>query len=1054
MCNKDFVHLHCHTHYSVQDALPTPEKLILGAKEQGFSAVAITDHGKMAGHFEFVEAAQKANIKPILGCEFYFAKNRHERQKEREKLAHLTVLAQNAVGYQNILQLGYEASNPECYYYSPRIDFDYLSQHSEGLIVLSGCLASELNQALMKGTYEDGLAVAKKYKEVFGDRYFIELQYHGIEEQKQNLPPLIKIAKELDIKVVASNDVHYVQPADWKLHDVLIQMRDLRDDKVAKGGGKKEAYGSKQFWLKSHDEMYSIFGDKIPEAISNTRLIAEMVDDYYRIDLPHLLPEGKVDTSDQTFENFWQNQLPFHEEKEAYLAYLAMKGLKELGLYEKPEYFKRLKYEIETIWYMGVTDYFLIQREMVDFMKANDILYGIRGSGVGSLLNYALGISLADPIQFDLMFERFLNPGRGNQYKIDVEGFTVEDESKYDNEQCVNWLKHKCKDFLSQTSNKKYESRVSRELWILENQKMATTIKGAVDSGFKLTKNSTNFVVFYIVGLIDVIPTGELIVKKVAGLPDIDVDIDDTRRHEVIEWFKQRFGEDYVKSVGTWGTYKAKAAILGTLKTSDKFKKLYGDNLAQMALKVSGTIPAKALSIDDAIENSPDFAYWANRFPEETRNAADLNGTISNLGVHAAALVLSKKPIHLVVPIENSKGTLATAFDMKNVERTGIVKYDLLGLATYNQIYLALKQIKKRHGVDIDLRKIPLDDPKVFKNIFEKGNTVSIFQFNSPGMQKSLKEVKASTMNDLIAINALYRPGPMDFISDYAKGKFNPSSVKYIHPIVEKHLAPTYGIMVYQEQAMFLSREIANLDWLETDKLRKGIAKKLGKQFDEACDIFTLKASQRQVADVVINEIKHLMAQFGSYAFNKSHATMYSIIGYWTAYLKNYYPAEWMAACIESDKDDTDKINVYMKECERLGVKVFNPNVNESDLITNVADNGMIYLPITSLKGVGNSGASIVENRPYTNLEDFITRSGCNKSLWVALSAGNALNCLVSEDVDEEYFLDFWLEHTKNKSKSGSRNVHNNVMSLLSMKDLTNRNNSFDSDLLNSLEDF
>lgn len=1064
MCNSDFVHLHCHTNYSVQDALPSPEQLILGAKNMGFTSIAVTDHGKMGAHMEFADAAHKNSIKPILGCELYLAKNRYDKattaedgsKKGREKLAHLTVLAQNKQGYKNLLQIGYEASNPDCYYYSPRVDFDYLSQYSEGLIVLSGCLASELNQALMKASYEEAVKVAKKYKEVFGERYFIELQYHGIPEQKNNLPLLVQIAKELDIKMVASNDVHYVNPMDWKLHDVLIQMKDLRDDKAIKAGGKKDAYGSHQFYLKGYDEMNKVFG-KVPESISNTKLIEEMVEDFYEVDLPHMLPEGKVDTDNKSFVNFWTSKLPHHESKEAFLAYQGFVGLKKLGLDKSPEYVKRLKYEIETIWYMGVTDYFLIQKEMVDHMTNNNIMFGVRGSGVGSLLNYCLGISYADPIKFGLMFERFLNPGRGNQYKIDLEGYELSEDI---NEiEATNWLRKICKDFIEQGDNSKYESRVSRELWILENQKMITSVMGAVNSGHKLIKNSSNFAVFFIAGLTEKMPTKELIVKKVSGLPDIDTDIDDSKRQEVIEWARARFGEENVKAVGTWGTYKAKAAILGTLKTSDKFRNQYADNLSQMALKISGTIPNKpGTTIESAIKDSPDFSYWANRFKEETENASKLHGVISNLGVHAAAVVVSSKPIHHSIPIENSKGTLCTAFDMNNVERTGAIKYDYLGLITYRQIFSAIKLIKEKHGVDIDVLKITFDDPKVYKSVFTKGNTATIFQFGSDGMQKYLKEIKASTIDDLIAIVALYRPGPMDYIPDYAKGKMAPNSIKYCHPLVEKHLSPTFGVMVYQEQAMFLAREMANLDWLEVDKLRKGIAKKSGKQFDEACEIFAKKAVINGIPGNVIKEVLQLMSKFGGYAFNKSHACMYAIVAYWTAYLKTYYPSEWIASCLETDKDDTVKLNSYILECERLGIKIMTPSVNESSFVTTVAADGTIYLPITSLKGIGNSSVSIVENKPYTDINDFVERSGCNKTLFVALAAGGALDCLVSDpDVDEEYFLDFWLEHSKSKTKKNKTakiDVNTNSMSLLEMRNLTNSNSSKGADLLSMLEDF
>lgn len=1052
MCNKDFTHLHNHSYFSVQDSLPSPTKLVEAAAGLGFSALALTDHGKMAGHVEFADAAHKCGIKPILGCEFYFAKNRFDKAavnesgaKIREKLAHLTVLAQNETGYKNLLKLGYEASKPECFYYFPRIDFEFLSQNSEGLIVLSGCLASELNQTLLKSSYEEALKVAKKYKEVFGDRYFIELQYHGIEEQKHNSPYLVKIAKDLDIRVVASNDVHYVNYEDWKLHDVLIQMKNLRDEKSSSNSGKKEAYGSHQFWLKSYDEMAKIFGDKIPQALSNSKLIEEMVEDFYKVDLPHSLPEGKVDLNNSQFVAFWGNKMPNVESNEAFLAYQALCGLKSFGLDKDTEYMKRLKYEIETVWYMGVTDYFLIQKEMVDFMKSKDILYGIRGSGVGSLLNFALGISYADPIKFSLMFERFLNPGRGTQYKIDLEDYKLPEEMPSE-EEALYWLKKTCKDFLDKPENQNYVSRVSRELWILENQKMVVALYCAFHSGFKLKHNSSNFIVFYIIGLAEKIPTGNLIVKKVSGLPDIDTDIDDSRRHEVIEWAKTRFGEENVKFVGTWGTYKAKAAILGTLKTSEKFKKFAGDDLAQKALRVSATIPGKpGTTIESAIKESTDFEYWSKKFPEETNNAARLNGVVQNLGVHAAAIVVSKYPIHEVVPIENSKNTLCTAFDMIDVERTGIVKYDYLGLATYRQISIALSLVKKRYNQIISLAEIPLDDSNVYKKVFEKGNTVGVFQFSGEGMQKALKEVKASTVEDLIAVAALFRPGPKQYIPDYAKGKFDPSTIKYIHPLLEKHLSSTFGIMIYQEQAMFLAREMASLDWLEVDKLRKGIAKKSGPQFNEACNLFAKKAEINNVPNAVIKEVLILMEKFGEYAFNKSHSCMYAIVGYWTAYLKHYYPAEWMAACIETDKDDTEKIEVYKRECERLGVKIKSPSVNESGTITTVSKDGEIYLPITSLKGIGESAHSVIDNQPYENLTDLIERSRCTKGQFIALAAGGALNCFIDEEsLDEEFFIDFWLDYAKNKKEFKKKSipsfVTNNSLSLLKMKEISLKN--------------
>lgn len=1053
MSNKDFVHLHCHTHYSIQDALPTPEKLILGAKERGFSAIAITDHGKMGGHFELVEAGKKHGVKPILGCEFYLAKDRFIKHKEREKLCHLTVIAQNETGYINLLKLGNEASKPECYYYKPRIDFEFLAQHREGLIVLSGCLASELNQALLNEGYETALKVAKRYKDVFGENYFIELQYHGIEDQKKTLPSLIKIATELNIKTVASNDVHYMHNEDWKLHDTLLQMRNLREDKGKKVAKHRDAYGTHQFWLKSYEEMEKIFGAKAPEALSNTLLISEMVEDFYQIDRPHLLPEGKIDYEDEKFVSFKKSKMPQNSDKEAFLAYHALKGLRELGLADNPEYLKRLKYEIETIWYMGVVDYFLNQKEMVDFMKENDIYYGIRGSGVGSLLNYCLGISSIDPVKFNLMFERFLNPGRGNQYKIDLEDFSGNKD--FDLEESLNIIKTKCKEFLKTGDNNKYQTRISKEVWILENQGFINKVREACEVGFKLKNNNSNFIVFHVLGLIDTMPSGDLIVQKVSSLPDIDTDIDDSRRQEVIDWAKQRFGEENVKAVGTWGTYKAKAAMLGTLKTSDKFLKQYPQNSAQQAIKITSTIPGRiGTTIESALRESEDFKYWSKKFPEETNNASRLYGVISNLGVHAAAVVISSKPIQEIVPIENSKGTFCTSFDMKNVERTGIVKYDYLGLSTLRQINLAVKMIKERHGISLNYVKLPLDDADVLKEIFSKGHTVGVFQFSGEGMQSSLKEVKVSSVEDLIAVAALYRPGPKKYIPSYAKGKFNPGSVKYAHPLIEKHLSETYGVMVYQEQAMFLSREMAQLGWLDVDKLRKAISKKTSTQFKEACLNLSTKSLARNIPKKAVDEVLELMSEFGEYAFNKSHSCMYAIMGYWTGWLKYYYPSEWLAACIETAGDEED-LDMFLKECERMNIKVSDPSVNISGMHTTVAPDGTIYLPLTSLKGVGDSAEQISTNKPYNDLYDFIEKSKCNKSLFVALAAGGALNCLVPGDVDDEYFVDFWIEHSKNKKVKSSKNiVNNNGVTFLNVKDLSVKEQKTTSNsLLNDLDE-
>lgn len=420
MCQskQNFVHLHAHTHYSVQDALPTPKEYAFHAREMGFPATAITDHGRMGGVIEFVEACRNpykdlAPIKPIIGCEVYTYFDRHVKEsvirpdgsKGRPKHNHLTLLAMNETGYRNLLRIQAIGAE-EGYYYEPTVDWEILERYNEGIIALSGCLASEVNQALLKGMDDEAEAIAGKFAETFKDRYYIELQYHGIPEQKTNLPKLVKIAKNLNLPVIASNDVHYLKAEDWRVHDLLISMRDISSDRVGKG--KKEAYGSHQFYLKSEADMMQIFSSK-PEAILNTVALAERVEDFLKLDVPHLLPHVAIPMDDEKFIAFKNKNLPHHKPNDAYLAYLSMCGLKKMGLDSKPEYKKRIKSELEQIWYMGVTDYFLIQSEMVEFMKEKGILYGIRGSGVGSLVNHCLDVCNVDPVRWNLMFERFLN---------------------------------------------------------------------------------------------------------------------------------------------------------------------------------------------------------------------------------------------------------------------------------------------------------------------------------------------------------------------------------------------------------------------------------------------------------------------------------------------------------------------------------------------------------------------------------------------------------------------------------------------------------------------
>jgi DNA polymerase III alpha subunit len=1026
MSNKDFVHLHAHTHFSVQDALPSPKNYATKAREMGFSATAITDHGKMSGVVEFVEACRTHNdnfdpIKPIIGIEVYTCADRFDKNKtaegNRQKLNHLTLLAQNETGYKNLLALSALGNDPEAFHYSPRVDWECIEKHSEGVIALSGCLASEVNQSLMKQDPEKALSIAKKFKDLFDDRYFVELQYHGIEEQRNNLMPLIDIAKNIGAKLVASNDVHYLDKLDWKLHDVLIQMRDQRENRSAgaKKNGKKEAYGTHQFYLKSHEEMLSVFGQGAPDSVKNSVLIADMVEDFLKLDVPHLLPKSNIPINDPEFKSFWQRNLPYNNANEAYLAYRAFSGLKNLGLDKNKEYMKRLRFELSQIWYMGVTDYFLIQNEMVEFMKGRNIYYGIRGSGVGSLVNYCLDVSSVDPIRWNLMFERFLNPGRGTQYQINIFDYPAKmwlaDNGKMEQTPYTKAITKACKTWLSENPEySKHEPDILKEIWVLENQGLASYICDLANKGIKSKHNDSNLWTAHILGVCDKKPEGDLIVSKVATLPDVDTDIDAARRSEVIDWAVGRFGADHVAQIGAWGTYGAKAAVVGALKTSDRFNEKYGSQVHQEAIKISGAIPkVPDITIDTALKDSAEFAHFYRMWREEIDIAKNLVGTISNLSVHAAGVLICGDPVSNHAPIENSKGNLCSGFDMFNVERVGLVKYDYLGLNTFTQIFNTIKMIKERRNIDIDIKKdIDFDDSKIYKNIYAKGKTASVFQFASKGMQDALRKVNASNMEDLIAVVSLYRPGPLEYIDTYAEGKMNPSSVYYPDPIVKKHLEVTYSIMVYQEQGMQLARDMAGFDHNEVDKLRKAISKKNDKLFAEVTDLFKKKSLERGFDERVVDSVLSLMSKFVGYAFNRSHACSYAILSFWTAWLRYYYPHEWLATCIQLAKDDEDKVKMLRQECQMEKIVIREPDINESGVDTRVNEKNEIMLPLSSIKGVGSRAEDIIKEQPYDDLKDFCIRARPNRGIVEALSKTSALDCIIEKDISQEDFMILW----------------------------------------------
>jgi DNA polymerase-3 subunit alpha len=1017
MC--EFCHLHCHTHYSLNDALPSPKELAHKMRKMGFTAGAITDHGRMGGCPEFYLACKDDKvdappIKPILGVEAYTCPDRHVKEsvirddgkKGRPKSHHLTLLAQNATGYRNLLRLQSIASE-EGYYYEPRMDWEAIKDHSEGVIALSGCLGSEFNSKLRREDIDGARQVMERFKDVFEDRYYCELHNHGIDEQKKILRHQVNLAKELDVPILAANDVHYIEPEDWEIHDVFFQLRDQNKTGNEPANGKRQAYSSKQFWLKNAEEMALRF-KPAPEALSNTVVLAERIEDFMKLDTPHLLPTSSVPTDDEQFQAFYKRQLPYHKPNEAYLAYLTFRGLKMIGKDKDKAYIERCKSELEQIWFSGVTDYFLIQYEAVQYMKANDILYGIRGSGVGSLVNYCLKISSMDPVRWNLQFARFLNPGRGTQYDIDFKHYSFKQYASEhevgDQLQSMSRLRE-----LAKLSKERDESlaphgpEISKELWAIDNQGLASYLCFLADNNLTSRTNDAQLWVAYFLGITDQKPETVMRIKKVSTLPDVDTDVDDRYRDSLINWARDRFGEDKVKVIGAYGTFQARAAVKGALKVSDRFRQQYGEKAHVMSEVVSKTIPAKievqaeAEGIDDVLQYAadlaPDFAQHYKRWDKEMSIAKRLIDKVANLQVHASGVLIASEPIRDHSPLDNSKTTICSAYDMEIVDRFGLVKYDYLGLRMYQKLSRAIKMIARNHNVKIELADIPLDDPKVYR-LFSLGHTNSTFQFSSDGMKDSLKQVGADNLEDLIAIVALFRPGPLKFIPQYAKNKRSPEDVQYPHAIVEKYLKVTHGIVVYQEQAMFMAQELAGFNWDEVEKVRKTVSKKDPEGFAKISAVLTEKAIKRGIPAKTVNETVALTKNFAGYAFNRCHAGSYALLAYWTGYLRTYYPSEWLAACLHTDRDKKDHVAAYRRDADVAGIKVIAADVNYSRLDADVLSDGNIIMPLSSLNGVGGTADSIIEQQPYDSLRELVMKVGPNRGTIQAIAEGSGLRSL------------------------------------------------------------
>lgn len=894
---SDFVHLHNHTYHSILDGLTKVNDLAAKVKQFGMEAAAVTDHGTLSGILDYYKAAKAEGIKPIMGIETYVAaRTRFDRDPSKDKMRyHLTVLAMNEKGYQNLLQLSTKA-NLEGMYYKPRVDHDLLEELNEGLIVLSGCAGGEVGEALRNDDYAAAKEVATWYKSVFGDRYYLELQDHGHPEstthwdvQTKINEGVKKLARELGIEMVVTCDGHYLSHAYQDAHEILLCVGTgsfLNDE---------NRMSLKDFELHLTDpkDIIARWGADMPDVIKNTKKIADRCNvelELGRILIPkYPVPSGETEHSYLERLVYTGIGLRYLGKKQAELDAMTPDEIKAILPDDVRD---RTKMEMDVMANMGYEGYFLIVQDFINWGKSQGIVFGPgRGSAAGSIVAYALNITDLDPLKYGLLFERFLNPDR-------------------------------------------------------------------------------------------------------ISMPDIDVDIQDTRRDEVIQYCANKYGEDHVSNIVTFGKMFGRMAVRDVARVlqvpyaeSDRLAKLVPPPAQGRHIPLSKSI------VDDAdLKNE----YQNNPIAKEVLDyAIQLEGTIRSHGVHACGVVIAPDELVKYIPLEMAqKGVVATQFPMGEVEELGLLKMDFLGLSNLTIINNAMRIIRKVYGDTIDLSTLSLEDEETYK-LFQRGDTTGVFQLESAGMKRYLKELKPTRFEDIIAMVALYRPGPMQFIDSFIKRKHGQEQITYLHDGMKNSLENTYGILVYQEQFMQISKEWCGFTGGQADTLRKAVGKK------------KIDLMRKVKVDFVDGAIKHggatkeiaetfwdQLEEFANYCFNKSHAACYALIAYWTAYLKAHYPDAFMAALMTSDADDIDRLAIEITECKHMGIKVLNPDVNESYLeFAVVPGENEIRFGMAAVKGVGAGSADeIIRARDldgkFTSIEDFAKRvstSKCNKKTWDSL---------------------------------------------------------------------
>ena len=857
-----FTHLHVHTEYSLLDGSSKIGELAARAKELGMDSMAITDHGVMYGVIDFYRAARAAGIKPIIGCEVYVSPgSRFDRETVHgeDRYYHLVLLAENNTGYQNLMKI-VSKGFVDGFYYKPRIDEEVMREYHEGIIALSACLAGEVPRYLEKGLYEDAKAAAKRHLEIFGDgNYFLELQDHGIPMQRQVNQGIMRLSKELNIPLVATNDCHYINAEDWEAHDILLCIQTGK--KVSDEN--RMRYEGGQYYVKSEEEMRRLF-PYAPEAIENTHKIAERCNveiEFGVTKLPRFdVPDGY---------DSW-----------GYLNHLCDEGFALRYPDDDGTLRARLDYELGTIKSMGYVDYFLIVWDFINFAKSHGIAVGPgRGSAAGSIVAYCLKITDIDPIRYQLLFERFLNPER-------------------------------------------------------------------------------------------------------VSMPDIDVDFCYERRQEVIDYVVEKYGKDQVAQIVTFGTLAARGVIRDVGRVMD-FPYSLCDQVSKM-------VPAELnITLDLALQKNPELKTLYES-DEQVKKLIDMSKRLEGLprhtSMHAAGVVISRTSIDEYVPLSRgADGTIVTQFTMTTLEELGLLKMDFLGLRTLTVIQDAVKMIEKDYGVKLDLEHIDYDDKKVMDSL-GTGKNEGVFQLESGGFKTFMKELKPTTLEDIIAGISLYRPGPMDFIPKYLKGKNDPASITYTCPQLEPILKPTYGCIVYQEQVMQIVRDLAGYTLGRSDLVRRAMSKKKAAVMAKERQNFVYGNAEEGVKGCIANGIDEKtanqiyddMTDFAKYAFNKSHAAAYAVVAYQTAFLKFYYPKEFMAALMTSVMDNTTKVSEYILACRNMGIPILPPDINEGYSGFSVSGNGIRY-GLSAIKSVGRAVVDVIiaerENGGlFKSLDDFVSR--------------------------------------------------------------------------------